>query len=133
MVLLRDALWTVDLYAADPFLAAWSFSWALTREVIAALEHRIEQLQASHHAAEFRVDTLRANPGTPAHVVEHVRYTQARLDGEAQWTRELLARLHAGDYQFADETPPLSEHHDTAPHGPDGQPHGEVTSARPSR
>ncbi len=107
LTLLHDALWNVDYYAADPLLAAWSFSWALDRgEVIAALEHRLEQILAADHSAEFKVNTLSQAPDTPAHVTEHVRLTQARLHGEAEWTRELLPRIRAGEYTFADDQQP---------------------------
>lgn len=105
--LLRDALWRVDPYSTR-LHAAWSFSWALTREeVIAALEHRIEQIDASARATPFAVEALAADPAKPSHVREHLRLTQARLDGESAWTRDLLARLRAGEHRFAGEPDPL--------------------------
>jgi DNA-binding PadR family transcriptional regulator len=100
--LLRHALWNVDPYAADSLLAAWSFSWALAREeVIAAFEHRLGQIDAGAKASEFAIEGLRQDPGTPAHVAEHLRLTQARLEGEARWTQALLERIERGEYRFA--------------------------------
>src|SRR5581483_9836655 len=55
--LLRNSLWNVSLESAD-LMAAWSFAWALKREeVIAALESRIEQVEAS---ARRLLERLRA-------------------------------------------------------------------------
>lgn len=101
--LLRDALWHVDPYSTS-LHAAWSLSWALTREeVIAALEHRIEQIEASARTTTFAVEALAADPAKPSHVREHLHLTQARLDGEAAWTRDLVARLRASEHWFAGE------------------------------
>ncbi len=104
LVLLRSSLWEVRSFEPADLLAAWSFAWVLTREeVIAALEHRIEQIAASARASEFAVDDLRRVPSTPATVAEHYRLAQARLDGEASWARRLIERLHAGEYWFDGE------------------------------
>jgi hypothetical protein len=85
-------------------MAGWSFAWALTREeVIAALEHRVEQITASARANEFAIDGIQHSGGTPDTVAEHFRLTQARLDGEAVWARALIERLRAGEYWFEGE------------------------------
>jgi DNA-binding PadR family transcriptional regulator len=104
--LLRDALWKVSLESAD-LMAAWSFAWALTRdEVIAALESRVEQIEASARATTFAIADIPGNHNTPATVAEHYRLGQARLDGEADWARRLLERLRAGEYWFDGEPDP---------------------------
>ncbi len=119
--LLRTALWTLDRYAPDPMLAAWSFAWALTRqEVTAALEHRVAQIDASRTEAQHTIRDMQTNPGTPHHVTEHVRLVQARLDGEADWTRGLLGRVRDGEHWFEGEPDPPW----TPPNQPAGGNHG---------
>jgi DNA-binding PadR family transcriptional regulator len=104
--LLRNSLWNVSLEFAD-LMAAWSFAWALKREeVIAALEARIEQVEASARATEFAIEDIPGYPGTPDTVAEHYRLAQARLDGEAAWARQLLERLRGGQYWFEGEPDP---------------------------
>ncbi len=106
-VLLRQALWNVSPFSPDELLAAWSFSWALSRdEVLAAFEHRLEQITASAHASGYAVLDIARDPEKPPHVVEHWRLTQARLDGEAQWLTAVLERLRAGEYWFTGEPNP---------------------------
>jgi DNA-binding PadR family transcriptional regulator len=104
--LLRNSLWNVSLESAD-LMAAWSFAWVLRREeVIAALESRIEQVEASARATQFAIEDIPGHPGTPDTVAEHYRLAQARLDGEAGWARQLLERLRAGEYWFEGEPDP---------------------------
>jgi len=104
---LRLTLWNIAPHAGDELLAAWSFAWALPREeVIAAFEHRLDQIAAAHKAYDFAREGLASNPGTPPHVAEHLRLTQARLDGEGRWTAALLERLRAGEYWFEGEPNP---------------------------
>jgi DNA-binding PadR family transcriptional regulator len=104
LVLLRSALWNVSPHDPAELMAAWSFSWALTREeVTASLEHRLEQISASSRATEFAIEDIRRAQDTPDTVVEHYRLTQARLDGEASWAHGLLERLNAGEYWFEGE------------------------------
>jgi DNA-binding PadR family transcriptional regulator len=107
LVLLRQALWNVEPHAPDTLLAAWSFAWTLSREeVIAAFEHRLAQIEACRQATDFAAGDLARDPDKPAHVVEHLRLAQARLDGEADWTERLLAGLRDGEYWFAGEPDP---------------------------
>ena len=114
MRLLRAALWNVELFEPGVLMAAWSFSSALKREeMIAALEHRLEQIDASGRASGYAIDDISRDPHMPNTVAEHYRLTQARLDGEAAWTRQLLERLRAGEYWFAGE--PDSPWHSLAP------------------
>lgn len=113
--LLRNSLWTVSLDPAD-LMAAWGFSAALKRdEVIAALESRIDQVEASARATDFAIADI-PKSGTPDTVAEHYRLAQARLNGEAAWARQLLDRLRAGEYWFDGEpNPPWSS---PPPHSP---------------
>jgi DNA-binding PadR family transcriptional regulator len=107
LALLRAALWTVAPYAPAELLAAWSLAWALKREeVIAAFEHRLAQIAGAAQAAEFTAADYARDPAKAAHVAENVRLTQARLDGEANWTRRILDGLRAGEFWFAGEPNP---------------------------
>lgn len=104
MLLLRGALWTVRAHEPGDLMAAWSFAWALKREeVIAALEHRVEQIAGAARANEFAIEGIQHGQGIPDSVAEHFRLTQARLDGEATWAVALIERLRAGEYWFEGE------------------------------
>jgi DNA-binding PadR family transcriptional regulator len=104
ILVLRGALWNVSPHEPADLMAAWSFAWALKREeVIAALEHRVEQIAASARANEFAIESIQHGQGMPDTVAEHFRLTQARLDGEASWARALIERLRAGEYWFEGE------------------------------
>jgi DNA-binding PadR family transcriptional regulator len=104
MTLLRGSLWNVSTHDPADLMAAWSFAWALKREeVIAAFEHRVEQIEASARANDFAIEGIERSPDTPDTVVEHFRLTQARLDGEAAWARGLIERLRGGAYWFEGE------------------------------
>jgi len=105
--LLREALWSVSRFEPADLMAAWSFAWALTRdEVIAALESRLEQIEASGRAVGYAIEDIPNHHDTPATVAEHYRLGQARLDGEAAWARQLLERLRSGEYWFQGEPDP---------------------------
>ncbi len=107
MLLLREALWDVAPFVPANLLAAWSFAWTMKREeVIAAFEHRLEQIAAGAQASEFAISDIMRDPDKPAHVAEHWRLTQARLQGEANWTRATLERLREGEYWFQGEPNP---------------------------
>ncbi len=117
LVLLRDALWNVSLHDPAQLMAGWSFAWALRRdEVIAALEHRIEQIGGAAQAAEFAIEDIRHSHDPPDTVMEHYRLTQARLTGEATWASDLVARLRAGEYWFEGEPNPPWASADVATH-----------------
>jgi DNA-binding PadR family transcriptional regulator len=104
--LLRHALWTVDAFQPGQMQAALSFLWSLKRdEVIAALESRIVQLEQHQKAAPFNERQILQDPGTPDHVVEMLRITEARDRGELEWARAFRARVVAGEYSFAGEAP----------------------------
>ena len=55
---------------------------------------------------DFAIEDLGRDPDKPEHVAEHIRLTQARLDGEAEWPRPILERLRGGEYWFAGEPDP---------------------------
>jgi DNA-binding PadR family transcriptional regulator len=107
LMLLREALWNVTPYEPANLLAAWSFSWVLSREeVIGAFAHRLEQIDAFVKHGDFAIADLARDPEKPAHVADHVRLVQARLGGEQSWTSELLGRIRSGEYWFAGEPDP---------------------------
>jgi DNA-binding PadR family transcriptional regulator len=107
LTLLRGMLWNVSPTEPDNLLAAWSFSWALSREeVIAAFEHRLEAIDASGRANEYAIVDLAHDPEKPSHVAESFRLVQARLEGEASWTPEMIERLRAGEHHFAGDPAP---------------------------
>jgi DNA-binding PadR family transcriptional regulator len=112
LTLLRGALWNIEPFEPAMLLAAWSFSWALARaEVAEALEHRLEQIAAAGRASAYAIEDLAGDPEKPAHVSEHLRLVQARLDGEARWVRGTLERLRSGGYWFDGEPPPPWRNH----------------------
>ena len=104
LYLLREALRTVDPFSPDRTFAAFSFAFALTREeVVATLESRVAQLEASHRTERFRIEEVLADPGTPNHVAELARLADGWQQGELRWTRDLLKRVKAGANTFAGE------------------------------
>jgi DNA-binding PadR family transcriptional regulator len=103
-VLLREALWSVEPHEPSRLLAGLAFMLSLTREeVIAALESRIAQIEAAQKATPFTIASFQGDPNKPAHVAEHLRLTDARMQGEASWARALVERLRAGEYEFDNE------------------------------
>ncbi len=107
LILLRDALWNVEPFEPAALMAAWSFSWVLGRdEVVTAFEHRINQIAAAGQSTRFAVADLARDVDKPAHVAEHFRLVQARLEGEASWITATLERLRDGAYWFEGEPDP---------------------------
>jgi DNA-binding PadR family transcriptional regulator len=105
--LVRDALWTIDSTSPEKLLAALSFMWILTRdEVIAALEHRVVQIDAAHRASGFAVQSVLEHPEKPDHVSELLRVIDARMEGERSFADGLATRLRDGAYAFAGEADP---------------------------
>lgn len=102
--LLRTALWNVPEFRPDLMHAALAFMWSLRRdEVIAALEARITQLEYRAKAQPFSERQIVDSPGTPDNVVEMLRLSNARNQGELEWTRDFLSRIRAGAYAFDGE------------------------------
>jgi DNA-binding PadR family transcriptional regulator len=106
--LVREAFWTVDPSSPEKLLAGLSFTYLLSREeVVAALEHRIAEIDASHRASELAAQSIFDHPHTPDHVAEILRLADARMQGERRWAHELVERVRGGDYVFAGEPDPL--------------------------
>jgi DNA-binding PadR family transcriptional regulator len=104
LYLLRDALRTVDPFSPDRTFTAFSFAFALPREeVIATLESRVAQLEASHRTERFRIEEILTDPATPNHVAELARLADGWQQGELRFTRDLLKRIKAGAIAFAGE------------------------------
>ena len=102
--LLRQSLWNVDGFHPDRMQASLSFMWSLRRdEVLAALEARIVQLEQLQKAEPFEERQILADPGTPNHIVEMFRITNARNQGELDWTQAFRDRVVEGAYSFAGE------------------------------
>ena len=60
-------LWNVQAHDSGRPDGGGGFAKALKRdEVIAALEHRVEQIAASGRATEFATEGIEHSPGTPA-------------------------------------------------------------------
>ena len=104
--MLRDTLWRVEAFDTNSVMALTSFMFALSREeVIAGLEHRVSKIDALITTNKFQIeDTLRSDT-TPKYVREIFELSSARLRAEQQWSRELITRLNAGEYQFSDDAP----------------------------
>src|SRR6266508_1903720 len=104
--LLRAALWQVRPFHPDQMQVALNFLPDLRRdEVVAGLESRITQLEQYANQGPFTERAIIEDPGTPDHVLEMVRITQARGLGELEWTRGFLERVKRGEYWFAGEEP----------------------------
>jgi DNA-binding PadR family transcriptional regulator len=104
VTLLRAALWNVETFDPQPILASLSFLSALPRpEVIAALEHRIVEIDAKVLASGPAVERVVASGTAPDFVREMLDLTTSRLHGEQQWMRDLAKRLRDGEYVFAGE------------------------------
>ncbi|EDY42519.2 PadR family transcriptional regulator [Streptomyces sp. SPB074] len=106
--LLVDALERPE-HRADTLSAGLALLPALSRaRAVAALSRRLEALEAQE-AREARDAAPRAQAPPPDRLPPHlgelltVRGRYARLD--AEWTRDLLRRVRAGEYAMADEGP----------------------------
>ena len=102
--LLREALWSVEANDPGRLMTAVSFMRSLSREeVLAALEHRVAEIESSHRSLEFSIAGVLDHPGKPRHVAELFYLNDARLQGELRWTHALIERLREGEYSFAGE------------------------------
>lgn len=102
--LLREALWTVDGNDPGRLMTGLSFMSSLSRdEVLAALEHRVAQIDAAHHSLGYSLSSVLDHGAKPRHVAELFYLGDARLQGERQWAQALAARLRQGEYTFAGE------------------------------
>ncbi len=97
--LLRSTLWKVEP-SLDPLMPALCFMPVMRREeLMAALKHRITQVQGLLEHAEFAIAEL-PNASTPEHVKELYRLSAARAGAEIPWAQALLERLERGEYQI---------------------------------
>ena len=97
--LLRDTLWKAEPLL-DPLMPALCFMPVMRREeLMAALKHRITQVQGMLEHSAFAVAEL-PNPSTPEHVKELYRLSAARAGAEIPWAQALLERLERGEYQI---------------------------------
>jgi len=95
--LLRDQLWTVR-HPVDPLIAAISLMGFIARdELISALEARAAQVKGMVQHFEYSIAAV-DNITTPDHVREMMRLISARLAAELPWSKALIARLKAGEY-----------------------------------
>jgi DNA-binding PadR family transcriptional regulator len=70
-------------------------------KLISLLERRLSGLEATLPVTERAVGSY-PQMGAPAHVSELARLWVVHVEGQIKWTRELLARLRAGEYDVAD-------------------------------
>lgn len=97
--LLREALWKHDPFDAGSIQAGLAFMTFPTRdEVLAAMEHRLGLLEGFINSSGFTIDSMRASPATPDHVVEQILMLVGRAVGEVGWTKDLVVRLRDGAY-----------------------------------
>lgn len=85
--------------------AALTFLTTLPRDrAIGLLNHRLTQLDGQHATMASMLEHG-SGWGQPEHVNELYRLWCATIDATAQWVRDLIKRLEAGDYVMADDTP----------------------------
>lgn len=102
--LLRHTLWTVETFDTKPVMVLTSFMFALSRgEVIAALEHRVNEIDAKVVSNRYHIEDVARSTSTPPYVREIFELSTARLRAEQQWARALCERVRAGEYSFAGE------------------------------
>lgn len=104
--LLRQTIWTVEAFDTTSAMLLISFMFALSREeVLAALEHRIREIDARIASNGFHIRDVTKSTTTPIYVREIFELSSVRLHGERDWTTTLCERIKAGDHYFAGETP----------------------------
>lgn len=102
--LFREALWDVKAFDTTPAMSIASFMHALTRtEVIEALGHRVEKLEAVILSNGYDIEDTKQSTTTPDYVVEIFDFANKRLRAEQEWVRTLRQRIIDGAYTFAGE------------------------------
>ncbi|MGV8858313.1 PadR family transcriptional regulator [Rhodoglobus sp.] len=102
--MLRDTLWTVEVFDTKPVMVLTSFMYALQRdEVLDGLEHRVTEIDARIASNAYHIGDVATSTSTPAYVREIFELATARLRGEQQWARDVIGRIRSGDYIFAGE------------------------------
>lgn len=100
--LLRKALSSTEDHAL--LCAGVTFMIALPRaEAIELLRGRLEGLEKEVAEVRESMDLSDAEWGKPPHVRELFRFWDYSLGSGADWTRQLIASLEAGEYVMADE------------------------------
>jgi hypothetical protein len=83
--------------------AAVTFITTLSRpNAISLLQHRLTLLSGQHANVASALGRA-AEWGHPKHPEELYRLWCAQIDATAQWTRDLISRLEAGEYVMADD------------------------------
>jgi DNA-binding PadR family transcriptional regulator len=96
--LLRSTWWRLTPLC-DELMPALCFMPSLSREeVIAALRHRIGQVEGALKHIAFARKEIQP-PGTPDHVKELYDLQAARLAAEIPWARTLIGRMTRREYQ----------------------------------
>jgi DNA-binding PadR family transcriptional regulator len=101
-LLLGKALSEPTATAAE-VAAGVSFLTSLPRRrAISLLEHRLVHLESEERSATLMIDDT-AHWGYAGHVAELFRLWSAQAATGLEWTRSLIARLEAGEYEMADD------------------------------
>ncbi|HET6147965.1 MAG TPA: PadR family transcriptional regulator [Polyangia bacterium] len=132
--LLRDTLWRV-IPSLDPLMPALCFMPVMRREeLMAALKHRITQIEGMVEHAEFAIAQL-PNAATPEHVKELYRLSAARVAAEIPWAQALMERLERGEYQIPHpgELPITRAHRSNLARSAARRAQGGIGEARPAR
>ncbi|WP_320776518.1 PadR family transcriptional regulator [Streptomyces sp. CRN 30] len=104
--LLREALVERDRHI-DTLSAAIGFMVELERaEVVRLLRERLDRL-ARWRTSVTEYYTPEEGPESIGHIGEIMNMWMHASDGEAEWTRGLIARIEAGAYTFAGEGEPF--------------------------
>lgn len=81
--------------------AAVSLMTALPRErVISLLRHRLVQIESEDRSSAILIEDG-SKWGQPRHVTELFRLWSAHSKASLEWTKSLIARLEAGEYDMA--------------------------------
>ena len=90
--------------AAAEVAAGVSFMTAMPRlRVISLLEHRLVPLESEERSANLMMKDTAHWPQA-GHVAELFRLWSAQANAGLEWTRSLIARLAAGEYEMAGDS-----------------------------
>jgi DNA-binding PadR family transcriptional regulator len=102
---LQDLLWhaLADAQAADDEDAAAVAMLNLVprKQAIVLLKNRLAGLEGQLAPTRHGISSMQ-EMGKPAHVSELFRLWLVHLEGQVRWTRELIERLEAGEYELTD-------------------------------
>ena len=102
--LMRKALSSTEDHAL--LCAGVTLMTALPRaEAIDLLRERLEWLEKNAAGVRESMAASESEWGKPPHVRELFRLWHYSLDSGADWTRQLIASLEAGEYVMADDSP----------------------------